>query len=75
MEEWKVVGIGDIRTGEYLGKVYANRNIYLARDLKDGQGEETTVVKVKSTYDVTSLDIGVVVTPIYNKYGKLQGFM
>lgn len=68
----KVVGIGELRKGNFNGFEYESRSIYCTYPSDKVEGLATYRLSVSSKIDITGLKIGCEISPSYNRYGRLE---
>ena len=68
----KVVGISELRKGNFNGYEYETRSIYCTYPSDKVEGVATYRLAVSSKIDITGLKIGSEISPSYNRYGRLE---
>lgn len=63
-------------SGEYNGQSYDNLNLYcrvVHSDEVDGLvGEEVSIIKIKFSLVSEKLELGVLFTPLYDRFGRVM---
>lgn len=69
-----LLGYSDIKSGNYQGRDWSNRQLYVRHctPANGVTGEQVEVIKVPVTIDVSGFKLGDTYDVYYNRYGKVD---